>query len=246
MDHAIRQDIHNSDLPVLCRACEARHQGICGALDPQQLQQLSKHTSRHAIEPGAEIVPVGADAGRYSNILSGVVKLSKLLPDGRQQIVALQFAPDFLGRPFKRESEVSVEAATNVRVCSFPKSVLESIIAASPETARRLHLQTLRELDEARDWMITLGRKTAAEKLATFLCLVAAHHDPEFDSSLGPIRFEIPLKRGDIADFLGLTIETISRQITKLRKRGIIGVENNRTITVFDIERLKAACESSA
>ncbi|MCP3054037.1 Crp/Fnr family transcriptional regulator [Aurantimonas marianensis] len=240
---AERQDIHNSEGPALCRACEARHRGICGALTPNQLVALSKHTARHAYGSDEELAATGDDVRRYANILSGVVKLTRLMADGRQQIVGLQFAPDFLGRPFKRQSDVSAEAATDVSVCSFPKSVIEGMIDQSPELGHRLHEQALKELDEARDWILTLGRKSATEKVASFLYLIASHVDPEHKAEDGPICFELPLKRADIADFLGLTIETVSRQITKLRKVGTIVVEHNRTVTVPDLRRLRECCE---
>ncbi len=192
------------------------------------------------------MVAAGSDSGRHSNILSGVVKLSKLLPDGRQQIVGLQFAPDFPGRRFSPENTVTAEAATNVRLCSFPQAVIESIATKSRETEHRLHLQTPRKFDEARKWMITLGRKKAAEKLASFICLVVTHQNPEVPPGNGPIRFELPLKRADNADFLGLTIETVSRHFTKLRKSGMIFVENSRQITVNDKGRLLAASQGIA
>lgn len=238
-----RKDIHNSDIPVVCRACEARHKGVCGALTPDQLLRLSLHTTRRAVDPGAGLADVGEDTLQYSNILSGVVKLTKLMADGRQQIVSLQFAPDFLGRPFRRKPDVSAEAATAVRICSFPKSVLEEIIRQSPEMEHRLHEQTLRELDCARDWMLTLGRKSASEKVASFLAMIAAHIDPERLDDNEPTSFDLPLKRADIADFLGLTIETVSRQLTRLRKSGIIEIEHNRHIIVRDLDALHAACE---
>ena len=239
-----RKDIHNSDLPIICRSCESRHKGVCGALTPDQLLQLSRHTVKSVVEKEQELLAAGGDIERYSNILSGVVKLTKLMADGRQQIVGLQFAPDLLGRPFKRQSDLSAEAATSVRVCSFPKSVLEKIIRQSPEMEHRLYEQTLRELDEARDWMLTLGRKTASEKVASFLYLIARHIDPDVDVSTGPIRFELPLKRADIADFLGLTIETVSRQLTKLRNAGVIVIENNRTIIIDHVDALARLCET--
>ncbi len=236
-----RQDIHNSETPVLCRACEARHKGICGALTTDQLVHLSKHTTRRAVERETELVQIGEDITQYSNILGGVVKLTKLMSDGRQQIVGLQFAPDFIGRPFSRQSNTTAEAATTVRVCSFPKTVLEEIINQAPDLEHRLHEQSLRELDEARDWLLTLGRKTAREKVASFLCLIADHIDPEAENSGQEAHFDLPLKRADIADFLGLTIETVSRQITKLRKESLITVENNRHITVPDMAVLREA-----
>ena len=238
-----RKDIHNSDMPAICRACEARHNGICGALTPLQLKKLNRFTKQYRFESGNELISAGEDIHRYSNILRGVVKLSKLLADGRQQIVGLQFAPDFMGRLFREQSEVIADAATDVTLCSFPKAVLEELVRESPDLEHKLHEQALQELDEAREWMLTLGRKTAGEKVASFLYLIASNIDPEIEEHEGPIEFELPLKRSDIADFLGLTIETVSRQITKLRKAGVIEVKNNRTVIVPNLEKLETACE---
>jgi len=233
----IRRDIHNSNMPVLCQACEARHRGVCGALNSSQLQYLNTHSSRREVDSGTELVADAEAVNHYSNILSGVVKLTKILADGRQQIVGLQFAPDFLGRPFRSSSEINAESATKVQLCTFPTAVIDRMIEESPELKQRLLQQTLDELDEARGWMVTLGRKTAAEKVASFLYMIATHTDPTVDSSEN-VTFELPLTRADIADFLGLTIETVSRQITKLRKAGVIEVEHNRKVTVPDLERL--------
>jgi len=231
-----RKDVHNSDLPVLCQACESRHRGVCGALTPDQLLQLSKHSTRRTLEPGAELAGESVQTKTYSNIISGVVKLSKMMADGRQQIVGLQFAPDFLGRPFRKENGVSAEAATDVKVCSFPKHVIERMIGEMPELEHKLLEQTLDELDEARDWMLTLGRKTAGEKVASFLLLIATHAFPDNESD--SVEFELPMSRVDIADFLGLTMETVSRQLTKLRADGVIRIINNRHVEVPDIPRL--------
>lgn len=244
IDHKERLDIHNSEIPELCRSCEARHKGICGALSAEQLTALSKKTFKKSHRAETELVASDKDINTYSNILRGVVKLTKLMADGRQQIVGLQFAPDFLGRPFKRQSGVIAEAATDVFVCSFPAQVLDEMISESPELEHKLHEQALEELDEARDWMLTLGRKTAGEKVASFLLMIANHIDPEAFDNDKTIRFELPLKRSDIADFLGLTIETVSRQITKLRQMGVIEIENNRTVIVSDLYRLEEAAET--
>ncbi|HEV7251699.1 MAG TPA: Crp/Fnr family transcriptional regulator [Mesorhizobium sp.] len=234
-----RLDVHSAPVPVLCASCEARHRGICGALDPDQLVALSRTAIKHKAGENEELVGEAEPVERYSNILSGVVKLTKTLADGRQQIVGLQFAPDFLGRPFKGEGTVNAEAATDVALCSFPRRALERMMAEQPELEHRLHQQTLRELDQAREWMLTLGRKTAAEKLASFLLMIARNIDPTADPGRTSARFELPLTRADIADFLGLTIETVSRQITKLRTEGVIRVENNRLVTVESLARLE-------
>lgn len=235
----IRQDVHSTGIPVLCRACEARHGGICGALDPAQLVALARTSSKRQVEPGSELIGDAEAIDTYANVLSGVVKLTKALADGREQIVGLQFAPDFLGRPFRTESVINAEAATGVSLCSFPKTTIERMMADSPGLERRLHEQSLKELDEARDWMVTLGRKTAGEKVASFLLMIARHVDPAADSDTSSAIFDLPLTRSEIADFLGLTIETVSRQMTKLRSDGVIRIENNRHIVVDNLARLE-------
>lgn len=184
-----------------------------------------------------------SDAGsvdRFSNVLSGVVKLTKTLSDGRQQIVGLQFAPDFLGRPFQAESTLTAEAATNVELCSFPRQTLERMMKEQPDLEHRLLEQKLRELDQARDWMVALGRKTAAEKIASFLLMIARNIDPAAGPEHRAAAFDLPLSRAEIADFLGLTIETVSRQLTRLRGDNVIRIDNNRHIVVGDLARLAA------
>ncbi|AMX99054.1 Crp/Fnr family transcriptional regulator [Mesorhizobium ciceri] len=238
----LRQDIHSSGIPVLCRSCEGRRRGICGALDPERLVWLAKTSSRHKIEPGVELIGDCEAVGSYSNVLSGVVKLTKSLSDGRQQVVALQFAPDFLGRPFKVESEISAEAATVVTLCSFPKPALERMMKDSPELERRLLKQTLDELDAAREWMVTLGRKTASEKVASFLLMIALNIDTNVNPTASSASFDLPLTRADISDFLGLTNETVSRQLTRLRAEGVIRIENKRHVMVESVGRLEQRC----
>ncbi|MUT31333.1 MULTISPECIES: Crp/Fnr family transcriptional regulator [Mesorhizobium] len=238
----VQQDIHSSGIPVLCLSCAARHRGICGALDRNHLVGLAKTSSRHKIEPGVELIADAAAVDSYSNILSGVVKLTKCLSDGRQQIVGLRFAPDFLGRPFKVKSTINVEAATSVSLCSFPKAAVERIMKESPELQLRLLKQTLNELDEALEWMVTLGRKTAPEKVASFLLMIAQNMDSSIDPAARSSCFDLPLTRADISDFLGLTNETVSRQLTRLRADGVIRIKNNRHITVDSMSRLEQRC----
>ena len=233
-----RRDIHNSDIPVLCRSCEARHRGLCGVLTPAELTELARHTHKTRRAEGAELIGDSTEISSYANVMKGVVKLTKGLEDGRQQVVGLQFAPDFLGRPFARENVLNAEAASEVDLCVVPRPALEAMMAGTPALEHRLMQQTLRELDEARDWMLTLGRKTAQEKVASFLLLIASHADPGADTATRA-GFNLPLTRADIADFLGLTIETVSRQLTRLRQAGAIRIENIRSVEIPDLERLR-------
>ena len=238
----MRKDIHNSNIPVRCMSCEVRHKGICGALSADELLALSAHTRLVNHEPGDELAGEKMPAESYATVIRGIVKLTKTLEDGRQQIVGLQFAPDLLGRLNADENDVSVEAASDVNLCRIPKAALERMVKSNPALAGRLMAQTLRELGEARDWMVTLGRKTAAEKVASFLFLIATHLDPE---AVGERRqFDLPLSRADIADFLGLTIETVSRQMSRLKADGVISIIANRNIRVPKLSKLKACCGS--
>ena len=125
-------------------------------------------------------------------------------------------------------------------LCSFPKAAIDRMMKDQPGLEHRLLEQTLKELDEARDWMVTLGRRTAAEKVASFLLLIARNVDPTAGPERRSAAFDLPLTRADIADFLGLTIETVSRQLTKLRADKVISIENNRRVIVDNLARLVA------
>lgn len=239
--HSLKSSTGGAETPAVCSECEARHGGVCASLSILQLIELNRISTKRHIEAGGEVIGQGEQISSYSNIVKGVVKLSKMMADGRQQIVGLQFAPDFMGRPFLKESSLTAEAATDAEICAFPRAVIDRLVADAPDFERKLHEQSLKELDEAREWMLTLGRKTAQEKVASFLHLIATHIDPmqAFSKS-----FDLPLSRADIADFLGLTIETVSRQMTKLRKEGIIVIENNRHVIVPDRRKLREAAGS--
>ncbi len=234
----IRFEIDEADVPAGCQTCGARQFGICSALKASELTHFSTVTRRRKIAQGETIYFEDDEVADYANIVAGAVKLTKLLSDGRQQIVGLQFAPEFIGKPFTEKVPVSIEAATDVEVCVFPKTELEKMLKQQPDFEHRLLEQTLVQLDDARTWMVTLGRKTAQEKVASFLLLLADHIGKPSADNPSHSEFMLPLKRADIADFLGLTLETVSRQMTKLRKMGAIDIRRNLEVTVHDTEQL--------
>ncbi|WP_421580958.1 Crp/Fnr family transcriptional regulator [Shinella sp. M31] len=232
---SVEQSVSEIATPSGCNACEARGEGICGVLSPQQLARLAKHSKRRTIAAGCELVSQGEEAATYSNVLSGVLKLAKTMADGRQQIVGLQFAPSFAGRPYSHRSAYAVEAASETRICTFPRQPMDLLALEVPELGHRLHEQALSELDEAREWMLTLGRKDALEKISTLLLYMARRLDPgDHDKKC----FELSLSRQEIGDYLGLTIETVSRQFTRLRKLRAIELENLRLVRVPNVGRL--------
>ncbi|TPL37261.1 Crp/Fnr family transcriptional regulator [Mesorhizobium sp. B2-4-6] len=232
-----RQDVQQADVLAICKSCEARQGGLFGALNARQRAELAQASSNHEILAGTEL----PDDGTYSSLLSGVVKLTRNLSDGRQQIVGFYFAPDFLGRPFEAKRPVKAEALTNVALCSFPTTVIDRMINETPELGHQLLKHALSELDEARDWMAALGRKTASEKVASFLLMVARNL-AAFKYPVDSMSFALPLTRADIADFLGLTIETVSRELSRLRSEGAIRIANKRQVSVPSIAQLEQRC----
>jgi CRP/FNR family transcriptional regulator, anaerobic regulatory protein len=230
-------DASAEPVPRVCQDCRVRHDGICAVLSAAELRQLAGNARHTRHEAGEGLVIESGEISGYANVTNGAVKLSRVLRDGRQQLVGLQFAPDLIGRLFRAESPLTAEAASAVELCRFPKVVLEALVATSASLKQRLLDQSLQDLDDARDWMVTLGRKSAAEKVASVLLLIAQR-------STGPdsgdrVAFDLPIGRADMADFLGLTIETVSRQISKLRHDGVISVAGHRRVEVLSVQVLK-------
>ncbi len=227
-----------------CDHCAVRHQAVCGALSEEELVHMNRIAHRKLVTAGETIMSDEEPAEFFANVVSGVVKLTKTLADGRQQIVGLLFPPDFLGRAYSENNPYFAEAATDVEICCFPHDGFERLLKAYPGLEHRLFAKTLDELDSAREWMVLLGRKTAQEKVASFLLLLARRAGmtgcSHGSSGLFP-QFVLPLTRADIADYLGLTIETVSRQITKLKSSGIISLADNRIFSVPDMDRLRRA-----
>jgi len=232
-------DLQHEDEPRTCRLCSVRQSGICGALDASQLTMLSKHTRHSKHEAGSELFGDETDITSYANVMSGVIKLMKVLEDGRQQVVGLKFASDFIGRIHAKSNALSAEAASEVELCQVPRHIMETLLEESRKLERHLMKESLRELDEAREWMVTLGRKSAAERVASFLYLIALHQNPDLGPDQNVIEYDLPLTRSDIADFLGLSIETVSRQLTELRRLEVVVIRNKRHVIIPDTERLR-------
>jgi CRP/FNR family transcriptional regulator len=218
-----------------CASCTIRHRAVCSYCGPDELAKLDAIKFYRNFVPGQEIVAAGEETDFLGSVVDGVVALSKTMADGRRQTVGLMFPSDFLGRPMRPIAPYDAVAVTPVRLCLFARSRFERALRETPVLEKRLLEMTLDELDAARDWMLLLGRKTAQEKIATFLSILArraaALESTPLDTAL---KFELPLTREAIADYLGLTIETVSRQITGLRKAGVIELADARSIRVPD------------
>lgn len=219
-----------------CTNCSVREKAICQSLCDADLNALSQMGRRHTVAVGETLQWQGEEEMVVGNVIEGVLKLTTTTADGRDQTLGIVYPSDFIGRPFGRKSSHSIVAVSDAKVCTFPRSAFDRFAEDHPDLEHKLLQRTLTELDRSRQWMVLLGRKSAAERLAAFLLDMADRlGSPDKNSN---IRFELPFGRQDIADLLGLTIETVSRQITKLREDGVIATPDRRGIIVRDREWL--------
>jgi len=227
-----------------CRMCAIRHKAVCAALSTEEIQALNRISRRRVVPAGQTILGEGEAHTIFANLISGVVKLTKTLDDGRQHIIGLLFPPDFLGRAFRKDNPYFAEAATDVELCAFPAAGFERLLPEYPGLEHRLFQFTLTELDACQEWMLLLARKRAEERVASFLLMIAKRVPNigcEGADESEEVRFQLPLSRAEISDCLGLTIETVSRQMTRLKAKGVIELINYREIAVPDVRALERA-----
>lgn len=192
-------------------------------------------------QAGETIQWAGEDMDYVGSVVTGAASISETLEDGRRQMVGLLLPSDFVGRPGRDTSPFDVTAVAETVLCRFRRKPFEDMVARSPAVGGRLLEMTMDELEAARHWMLVLGRKTAREKVASFLAVVAGRRAfLAKEAKSKEIAFDLPLTRDAIGDYLGLTIETISRQFTALRKEGVIELQGARHVVVPDFEALKA------
>ena len=226
-----------------CDLCVVRNRAICAALDSKEVEALNAIGRRRNIAAGELLIWEGEDSVLVANVIEGVLKLSTGTEDGREQIVGVVYPSDFIGRPFGTTNGHGVTALTDARVCVFNRRDFDAFAREHPELEHKLLDRTLGELDRTRRWMLLLGRKSASEKLASFLLEMAERLvEPGCQISFDrPKRtLTLPFSRQQIADVLGLTIETVSRQFTRLKDEGIIGLPSRREVVILDHEALVA------
>lgn len=228
---------------VSCKNCPIRHRAVCSLCDDDELARLDAIKTYRSYQAGETFLWRGDRLIHMSSIVSGIATLTKTLEDGRTQVVGLLLPSDFIGRPGRDEIAFDVTAVTDVTLCCFEREPFERLVQEIPHVARRLMEMALDELDAARDWMVLLGRKTAREKIASFLeMLVRRAHIQTHEIN----DVAMPLTRDEMANFLGLTLETVSRQLTALRKDGVIEFTDRRHFRVADLAALHEATGDDA
>lgn len=222
-----------------CSDCPIRHRAVCSRCEPDELARLEEIKYYRSFEAGQTLVWSGDRMDFVASVVAGVAKLTQTMEDGRTQMVGLLLPSDFVGRPGRERASYDVTAVTPVVMCCFRRKPFEEMMERTPHIAARLLEMTLDELDAAREWMLLLGRKTAREKIASLLSIIARREAHERRGSVrGRFAFELPLTRESMADYLGLTLETVSRQISALKGEGVIALEGKRGVVIPDFARL--------
>lgn len=228
---AFSQGVPQAKAAAHCDTCEIREISVCRTMAPDELARLQAIITSGQAEAGQAIIHEGDPAENLFNVISGAVKLYKLLPDGRRQITGFLFPGDFLGIALNETYVYTAEALTPVRLCRFPRRRLEALLKDIPALEHQLLDEVATELVAAQDQMLLLGRKTARERVASFLLMLAKRAE-RHGRQVNPV--ELPMSRADIADYLGLTTETVSRTVTQLRQSNTISAANRGEIEILD------------
>ncbi|MGA7324815.1 MAG: Crp/Fnr family transcriptional regulator [Rhodomicrobium sp.] len=227
---------------VKCEGCPNRHGGICGSLSEDELEKLNNIARRRRVRQNLPIFRAGDHVTSFVSIVSGVVKLTDTTRAGKHRVITLLYAPAFLGFSYDDLHRFSAMAATEVELCTYPSSSFNRLLLESPAINREVMEHTQRELEFARDWTLMLCCTSSYERVAGFFSVITRRAAGGATATNEQCRnwFLLPLKREEIADYLGLTIETVSRNITRLKHKGLIELKSAREIRVPDLDRLTA------
>jgi CRP/FNR family transcriptional regulator len=156
-----------------CSDCPIRHRAVCAKCETDELEKLEAIKYYRSYEAGQTIVWAGDRMDFVASVVRGVASLTQTMEDGRRQMVGLLLPSDFVGRPNRESAPYDVTATTDLQLCCFRRAPFLQLMDDTPHIAHRLLEMTLDELDAAREWMLLLGRKTAREKIASFLTIIA-------------------------------------------------------------------------
>ncbi|KPF71961.1 hypothetical protein IP88_10410 [alpha proteobacterium AAP81b] len=223
-----------------CGACAVRTTAICSVLDDGTLAGLAAHGLQRRLARGETLERRGDAAQVCANLQSGLMKIASVNAEGDESIVGLAGPGDLIGQPFGGTVEHDLVALTDVTLCVFPQAPFAAAMAGNPAMGALLLRRMIDDLATARRWLVRLGRASAVARVAGLIADIAARL-PGAKPGAG---FDLPLSRGEIADLLGLTIETVSRQMTRLRAAGVIDLPGGRGIAIRDADALAIAAEA--
>ncbi|WP_312681258.1 Crp/Fnr family transcriptional regulator [Stenotrophomonas chelatiphaga] len=219
-----------------CLHCSVRHLAVCSALSPEEVQALEAVTVSQQVAMGATLARAGEPRQHVYTLTQGALRLVRTLSDGRRQINGFVLPGDYLGLSSSDHHRHDVEAIADSRVCRVSLAHMRDLRSRYPHLERKLLQRACQALDEAQDAALSLARLQPTEKVADFLLRLAAR-----EARLGgdPLRVTLPMGRGDIADHLGLTMETVSRTFTRLRQQALIALPHLNVVELLDEPALR-------
>ncbi len=223
-----------------CGYCDLNERAFCAGLGPQQSSDLQAIRGHVRLDSHTTLFREGDPALNVYSLVAGCVKLSKLLGDGRRQVVGFLFPGDFFGFAPREAYPVTAETITPVGMCRFSRGRLLRLRDRMPDLEHRLMERMVFELTAAQEQMLLLGRMTAREKLAHFLIMLS-RRAVERDEPASPVA--VPMGRLDVADYLGLTIETVSRTLTAMKKDSLIALPTLGVAELLDLDALRLIAE---
>lgn len=227
------------DIP--CFKCPARQSSLCSAFDDNHIAVLFANATQVKLPVDAYLYDEGDPNPFIYNVTHGLLMLERLASDGRRQVMAFVYPGDFIGLAPEGQYTVSAKCLKPAQLCRFPMAALEAMFAQYPDFERRIRKIGNLILNHALDQVFVLGRKNAAERLSSFFLHLAKRQNVR--SSGGNI-IELPMTRVDVADYLGLTVETVSRTFARLKADGLIIMPTLNRVEIPDFARLERASET--
>lgn len=225
-------------MTLACATCPVRDSAACAVLSPEERAALAKAGRTVELRKGQTLFAAGDESEVCATLVSGALKVTAVDIDGDERILALIHPAGFVGELFQPFAQHDVVALTASRLCVFAKSEMERALDAHPALSRAMLRRSQDDLHAARDLLALTGHKDAAARLAGLLLSLARA------ASTSPCHpaetFDLPMSRGEMAQMLGLTIETVSRRLTQMERDGVIARQGSRGIALRDYAQLAA------
>lgn len=222
-----------------CFHCPARTSHLCRGIPDAHLEELFATSAKVHLKPGETLILDGDEALTTYNVISGTMRLTRLGSDGRRQILAFLFTGNYIGLTADQTYHFNAEAVTDVELCAFDRKRLDTLFRLHPDMEKEFRQMAGKILETANELLFTLGRRTAVERVATFLLFLMDAQRVPCEAAPEQRRVSVPMTRTDIADYLGLTIETVSRAISKLKRDKVIHLASAHEIEITSYPRLR-------
>lgn len=205
---------------LACQSCPVRDTAACAALNDEDRAVVASMGRHRSYRSGETVMAAGGDNISCATLVSGALKVTRTDADGSEQILSLIHPAGFVGEMFAPIAHHDIVALTDSVLCLFSRASYELAVATYPELAQALLRRSSEELLEARTLLDLKGRRSAEARVAGMILAFAK--SASTSSCHAAVEFDLPLSRAEIANLLGLTIETVSRQITRLERAGLI------------------------